>query len=87
MLYATRGVEAVVVPCLMLWALLYTLGLINEGRAYAWRFELVRLFLVVPLGVAATAPRPAALVAIAGVYIVASVTSIFFSFKTINKEY
>jgi hypothetical protein len=30
---------------------LYTLGLLNEGRQYAMRFELVRLLVIVPAGV------------------------------------
>jgi len=50
LLFAVDGLEAVVVPCLMLWALLYTIGLFNEGRPVAVRVELLRLFLVVPAG-------------------------------------
>jgi hypothetical protein len=43
----------VLVPCLLLWATLYTLGLFTEGRSYAVRFELIRLLMIVPLSVAA----------------------------------
>ena len=50
LLFAVGGLEAVVVPCLMLWALLYTIGLFNEGRPAAVRVELLRLFLVMPAG-------------------------------------
>jgi len=52
-LYAEQGAYAVVLPCLLLWTTLYALGLMTEGRSYAARFELVRLFVIVPLGVAA----------------------------------
>ena len=48
-LYASHGVSAVVVPCLLLWAHLYAIGLLNEGRASAIRIEVVRLLLVSPL--------------------------------------
>ncbi len=51
-LFAESGLEAVLVPCLLLWAQLWTIGLLNEGRGYAVRAELVRLLLVVPLGMA-----------------------------------
>ena len=50
LLFAVDGLEAVVVPSLMLWALLYTIGLFNEGRPAAVRVELLRLFLVMPAG-------------------------------------
>jgi sterol desaturase/sphingolipid hydroxylase (fatty acid hydroxylase superfamily) len=50
-LYVRGGTWAVLVPCILLWAQLYTLGLINDGRPYAVRFELARLVLVTPLGV------------------------------------
>jgi len=43
----------VLIPCVMLWAQLYTLGLLNEGRNYAARAESLRLVLIVPAGIAA----------------------------------
>ena len=49
-LFATAGAMAVLLPCVLLWALLYTLGLINEGRPYAVRFELGRVLIIVPAG-------------------------------------
>ncbi len=52
-LYAEQGAVAVVIPCLLLWATLYGLGLITEGRSYAVRFELIRLFVIVPAATAA----------------------------------
>jgi hypothetical protein len=52
-LYAEQGASTVLVPCLLLWATLYTLGLFTEGRSYAVRFELIRLLMIVPLSVAA----------------------------------
>jgi alkylglycerol monooxygenase len=48
--YATKGAQAVLVPCLLLWANLYTLGLLNEGQRHGARFELLRLLVVLPLG-------------------------------------
>ena len=50
-LFAASGAMAVLLPCVMLWVLLYTLGLLNEGRRYAVRFELARVLLIVPAGV------------------------------------
>ncbi|MDJ0905323.1 MAG: sterol desaturase family protein [Woeseiaceae bacterium] len=50
--FAESGLEAVLVPCLLLWAQLWTIGLLNEGRGYAVRAELVRLLLLVPVGAA-----------------------------------
>ncbi len=52
-LYAEQGTTAVLLPCLLLWAALYALGMMTEGRSHAVRFELIRLFVIVPLGVAA----------------------------------
>jgi len=48
--YAELGGRAVLIPCLMLWVLLYTLGVLNDNRNYAGGFEALRLFVVVPLG-------------------------------------
>jgi hypothetical protein len=56
-LFAAAGAKAVLLPCILLWVLLYTLGLLNEGRPHALRFELARLLVIVPagtLGIAAT---------------------------------
>ena len=47
-IFVQLGARAVFGPCLLLWTLLYALGLINEGRPYAVRFELLRLMLIVP---------------------------------------
>ncbi len=60
-LFATAGATAVLLPCVLLWALLYTLGLLNEGRPYALRFELIRVLLIVPggvIGMVLTEPLP-----------------------------
>jgi alkylglycerol monooxygenase len=81
-LFATAGATAVLVPCLLLWALLYTLGILNEGRPYALRIELVRLLLVVPagaLGIALAghvAVPPAWLWGAAGAYVAASLAAL-----------
>jgi sterol desaturase/sphingolipid hydroxylase (fatty acid hydroxylase superfamily) len=47
-LYAQGGTRVVLVPCVFLWLLLYTIGLLNEGRVYARRIELLRVLVVVP---------------------------------------
>ncbi len=46
--FARAGAMAVLLPCLLLWVQLYSLGLLSEGRANARRLELFRLFVVVP---------------------------------------
>ena len=51
--YAKLGAQAVLVPCLLLWASLYALGLLNEDRKHARLFERVRLLIIVPLAFAA----------------------------------
>jgi sterol desaturase/sphingolipid hydroxylase (fatty acid hydroxylase superfamily) len=48
-LYARQGTGAVLIPCILLWLQLYTLGLLNEGRPAARRFEWLRLLLAVPV--------------------------------------
>jgi sterol desaturase/sphingolipid hydroxylase (fatty acid hydroxylase superfamily) len=50
-LFAASGAKAVLLPCVLLWAMLYTLGILNEGHPYAVRAERARLLLVVPAGV------------------------------------
>jgi len=47
-LYAQQGAVAVLIPCLMLWLQLYTLGILNEGRGQARRIEWLRLLVAVP---------------------------------------
>jgi sterol desaturase/sphingolipid hydroxylase (fatty acid hydroxylase superfamily) len=49
-LYVNFGATGVLMPCLLLWAQLYALGLISEGRNTALQIELLRLLVVVPLG-------------------------------------
>ncbi len=50
--FAASGAEAVLLPCVLLWTTLYSLGLLNESRDFAVRFELTRLFVALPLAVA-----------------------------------
>ncbi len=80
-LYAAEGARAVVAPCAMLWALLYALGLLNENRPYAQRFELLRLIVVMPLGLLAMEPRPTWLIAAVTGYIALSVLGLLLSIK------
>ena len=47
-LFATSGAGAVIVPCIALWALLLSLGWLNEGRQAAVALELIRLLVVTP---------------------------------------
>ena len=51
-LFFDEGLGAVVIPCLLLWVQLWTIGMLNEGRAYALRAELARLLLLVPAAAA-----------------------------------
>ncbi len=51
--YATEGAMAVLVPCLALWVLLASLGMLNEGRPRARGFEIARLLVFVPASVSA----------------------------------
>jgi sterol desaturase/sphingolipid hydroxylase (fatty acid hydroxylase superfamily) len=48
-LYVREGAEAVLIPCVLLWLQLYTLGLLNEGRSSARRLEWLRLLVAVPV--------------------------------------
>lgn len=47
-LYLESGARAVIIPCIAVWLLLLSLGLLNEGRERARWFELLRLLVVVP---------------------------------------
>lgn len=63
--YARQGASAVLLHCLLLWASVFTLGLLNEGRARANFLEIIRLVLLLPVGavmVGASAPVLAAVV-------------------------
>jgi hypothetical protein len=51
-LYASGGLSAALIPSVQIWALMYTVGRLNEGRGHALAFELVRLLVLLPLGVA-----------------------------------
>ncbi len=80
-LYA-RG-ESVIVPCVVLWAMLLSLGLLNEGRVAGRKLELGRLLVLVPAAVlylqyAGTLVSPVVLVG-AVVYILGSVLWLTFS--------
>ena len=50
-LFAQQGAGAVLAPCALLWVHLYSIGLLNEGRSAAVRFEFFRLVAVNSLGV------------------------------------
>ncbi|MDH4109975.1 MAG: sterol desaturase family protein [Gammaproteobacteria bacterium] len=83
-LFAEEGATAVLLPCLLLWATLYTLGLLSEGRRYARTFEILRLALVLPLGTAALAAQgrldlqgPGAVLLVA--YLAASAAGLWYS--------
>jgi alkylglycerol monooxygenase len=61
-LYATQGLAVVVIPCLLLWVQLYTLGMISDRKDHAIRIELARLLVVSPLGVLAITMTSSAIV-------------------------
>ncbi|MDH3265559.1 MAG: sterol desaturase family protein [Gammaproteobacteria bacterium] len=79
-IYAHSGLQAALLPCVLLWAQLFTHGLLSEGRARARAFELLRLVIVVPLAVAGLLLQSASslptttVLAVTGVYIVVSLT-------------
>jgi sterol desaturase/sphingolipid hydroxylase (fatty acid hydroxylase superfamily) len=50
--FASSGATAVLLPCVLLWAALYSFGLLSEGRTHSLRFEMLRLVAIMPLGVA-----------------------------------
>ncbi len=47
-LFASEGAAAALVPCIFVWSLLLSLGLLNEARARARLFEFLRVLIVVP---------------------------------------
>jgi alkylglycerol monooxygenase len=47
-LIVESGPRGVLVPCLVLWAQLYSLGILNEGRQEALRVECLRLLVIIP---------------------------------------
>lgn len=49
-LYASQGVQAVLLPCVLLWALLFTLGQLNDAKATGPGIEIFRLLIVMPAG-------------------------------------
>jgi sterol desaturase/sphingolipid hydroxylase (fatty acid hydroxylase superfamily) len=48
--YATYGLQGVVLPCLLFWTLLYSIGMLNDGKRSAAGFEMFRLLVVMPAG-------------------------------------
>lgn len=48
-LFAARGASAVIIPCIALWSTLVSLGFLSETKSYAFRFEFVRLLLILPI--------------------------------------
>jgi hypothetical protein len=50
--FATSGAKAALLPCVLLWVTLYSFGLLSESRVSAYRFEFLRLFAILPLGLA-----------------------------------
>ena len=46
--YVRGGAQAALIPCFALWALLLSLGMLNEGRQYARRLEFLRLLVLMP---------------------------------------
>jgi alkylglycerol monooxygenase len=52
-LFASEGAAGVLVPCVFVWSLLLSLGLLNEARANARLFEFLRVLIIVPVLMAA----------------------------------
>ena len=91
-LYAKSGAKAVLLPCLVLWAQLYTMGLLNESRRYAARLEALRLILLVPLAMALLMATSVGEVdhtvlwTVAGGYIAVSLLGLLFVCQRTNAE-
>ena len=86
-LFATTGAQSILLPCVLLWAQLYTLGILNEGRPRAARLEALRLLLVVPLGLtlaplmADFSPPGTAYRGVAAAYVIASLVGLKWAIK------
>ena len=86
-LFATTGAQSILLPCVLLWAQLYTLGILNEGRPRAARLEALRLLLVVPLGLTLAAlmadfsPPGTAYRGVAAAYVIASLVGLKWAIK------
>ena len=48
--FAEHGAMRILLPCVLLWTTLYSLGLISEQRPAATRVEILRLLVIMPLG-------------------------------------
>lgn len=57
-LYASQGVQAVLLPCVLLWVLLFTLGQLNDAKSIGAGIEMVRLLIIMPAGLYALLPGP-----------------------------
>jgi len=92
-LYAVSGAMAALLPCALLWALLYTLGVLNEGRPSAARQEVARLLVIVPagiLGIAAAGQLPVSsswLLAGAAIYVFTSLAGLYRAMESEKKNY
>ncbi len=85
-LFASSGVAAVVLPCIGLWLLLWSIGLLNDGRTLAVRTEAVRLVATVPAlmllqGFIGEPPTGAAWLAAAG-YVATSLIALYVAIST-----
>ena len=68
--FAEHGTQFLLLPCLLLWAQLYTLGLLNENRQQAIKYEVIRLLVVVPVGAAAIHPALLTITPLVGIIII-----------------
>ena len=85
--FASHGASAVLLPCLLLWAHLYTIGLMSDGRPGANLLEALRLVLVVPLVVSQIVDyRQDVLVTVMMAYVVVSLGGLLFIYISVNDE-
>jgi len=91
--YAEQGARAAMIPCISLWMMLYTVGLLNQGRDNAKRLELIRLFVVVPVTAAALLEFDVvtlssdAVTAITAAYTLLSAGLVFLSLRPASADY
>lgn len=83
--FAEQGANAVVVPCCVLWATLYTMGLFTEGKRYAFRLELIRVLLL-PLAGLLLEASPGWLPLTLAAYTLVSIISLSFMNKNNQEE-
>jgi len=79
-LFADGGASGVLIPCVFLWSLVLSLGMLNEARANARWFEIFRVVIIVPVLLAVSYwsvdSVSATVMALCALYVVVSVLGV-----------